>query len=49
MKTYRATIRFPTGDATITISAPDQHAARAMLESMYGRGSIVGGSVSLTT
>lgn len=48
MKTYKATIRFPTGDATITINAPDQHAARAMLESMYGKGSIVGGSVILT-
>ncbi len=49
MKTYKATIRFTTGDATITINAPDQHAARSMLESMYGRGSIVGGSVVLTS
>ena len=45
MSTYKATIRFPTGDAVITVQAPDQHAARQMIEAMYGKGSIMSGIV----
>ena len=45
MSTYKATIRFPTGDVVITVQAPDQHAARQMIEAMYGKGSIMSGIV----
>jgi len=45
MSTYKATIRFPTGDVMITVQAPDQHAARQMIEAMYGKGSIMSGIV----
>jgi len=46
MKTWKAKIRFPAGDVTITVQAPDQHTARSMIETMYGKGSILSGCVS---
>jgi len=45
MKTWKAKIRFSTGDVVITVQAPDQHTARKMIEAMYGNGSILSGIV----
>jgi hypothetical protein len=41
MSTYKATIRFPTGDVTVTVQAPDEHAARQMISAMYGKDRIM--------
>ena len=46
MKTWKACISFPSGQVTETVQAPDQQSARAMIEAMYGKGSILSSSVS---
>jgi hypothetical protein len=46
MKTWKATVRFNNGDGQITIQAPNQHTALQMLESMYGKGRVIGGIVT---
>jgi hypothetical protein len=43
---FRATIRTSWGDVQVTVEAPNQHAARVMLESMYGKGKILGNVVN---
>lgn len=43
---WRATIRLPTGhDFVAEVMANDQIQARQMLETLYGRGSILGSCV----
>jgi hypothetical protein len=49
MKTWKALISFPSGQVTITVQAPDQMSAKAMIEAMYGKGSILSGHVALVS
>ena len=43
---WKAIIRTKWGDVEVTIDAPNQHAARALLESQYGKGVILGNEVN---
>jgi|TARA_R110001583_G_scaffold115531_1_gene266048 hypothetical protein len=47
MYNWYAMIRTKWGDVKVEISAPNQHIAKSLLESQYGAGSIIGGSVNL--
>ena len=42
---WKAIIRTRWGDVEILISAPNQHIARQLLESQYGKGTILGNEV----
>ena len=42
---FYATIRTKWGDAKVSVSAPNQHVARKLLESQYGKGTILGDEV----
>jgi len=42
---WKATIRTRWGDVEVTIDAPNQHIARNLLESKYGRENILGSEV----
>ena len=44
---WYAMIRTKWGDVKVEIDAPNQHIAKSLLESKYGLGSIIGGSVNL--
>jgi len=43
---WKAIIRTQWGDVEIQIDAPNQHVARQLLESQYGKGSILGNVVN---
>tara|TARA_R110001592_G_scaffold251901_1_gene514587 strand:+ start:174 stop:320 length:147 start_codon:yes stop_codon:yes gene_type:complete len=45
MLKFWATIRTQWGDVKVTIDAPNQHAARALIEAQYGKGKILGDEV----
>ena len=45
MYNWKATVRTQWGDIPVTISAPNQHIARKIIESKYGRGTILGNEV----
>ena len=46
MNRWRATIRIPgSHDFTAEVMAPDQLTARAILNRMYGKGTIIGNNV----
>ena len=44
--TWKATIRTPQGDTTVTVQAANQHIARQMIESMYGKSNILSSIVT---
>ena len=43
---FRATIRTKFGDVQVVVEAPNQHIARAIIESMHGKGNILGNVVN---
>jgi len=43
---FRATIRTRFGDVRVVVEAPNQQAARTLIESMYGKGNILGNLVN---
>ena len=45
MLEFYAIVRTKWGDAKVTVSAPNQHVARSLIESQYGKGKILGDEV----
>jgi len=43
---FRATIRTKFGDVQVVVEAPNQQSARTLIESMYGKGNILGNLVN---
>tara|TARA_A100001391_G_scaffold117509_1_gene79606 strand:- start:132 stop:278 length:147 start_codon:yes stop_codon:yes gene_type:complete len=43
--TWKAIIRTPYGDTEVTVQADNQHIARLLIESKYGRENILGSEV----
>ena len=43
---FRATIRTRFGDVQVVVEAPNQQSARTLIESMYGKGNILGNLVN---
>lgn len=44
--TWSAIIKTQWGDVRVTVDAPNQHIARNLIESKYGKGSILGNYVN---
>tara|TARA_A100001515_G_C4524483_1_gene194674 strand:+ start:653 stop:808 length:156 start_codon:yes stop_codon:yes gene_type:complete len=42
---WKAIIKTKWGDVSVEVDAPNQHVARNILESKYGRGTIIGNEV----
>tara|TARA_R110002074_G_scaffold331948_5_gene502361 strand:+ start:1046 stop:1228 length:183 start_codon:yes stop_codon:yes gene_type:complete len=42
---WQATLMLPAGNVTVTVIAPDQWAARQLIDAQYGSGKIMGSYV----
>ena len=42
---WKAIIKTQWGDVSVEVDAPNQHIARKIIESKYGRGTIIGNEV----
>ena len=42
---WKAIIKTQWGDVNVEVDAPNQHVARKIIESKYGRGNIIGNEV----